>query len=197
MGQQISFCQAAALHERQSAGRAQRARGVGSPSPHRLELDVPNAAEKGFGVLVLERCERAAERVLGPALRVALNRIVEKTIEGGQQLGTQLSQTEFANKVRRFGDDKVVPMFQRLAQWFYAGFRRLLPKAIQCGYVFLETPLAGHRGKCNAALPRWPLVPWDQQLLSQALPEPVAPSSMVPVKYLVRQNRTAVRRLVA
>ncbi len=84
MCQQVWFGQAAALHQRQSAGGAQGSGGVGAASPHRFELNVVHAAEEDGSVLMLERGQRAAEGILGPALRIRLDRIVKKSLESGK-----------------------------------------------------------------------------------------------------------------
>ena len=74
---------------------------------------------------MLERGERAAERVLGPALRVGLDRIVEEAIEGGRAVPeSACAMLEFAHQVGRFRHDEVIAMRQRLAQRFD---RELLP----------------------------------------------------------------------
>jgi len=119
--QQVGFGQAAALHQRQSAGGAQSSGGVGKASPDGFELDMVHAAEKDRGILMLKRGESAAQGVLGPALRIGLGWILKRSVERDEQIGNQLRQIKTANQVRRFADYEVVLIPERLAERFYAG----------------------------------------------------------------------------
>src|ERR1700722_17418276 len=87
MRQQVRFEQAAALHQGQGAGGAKGSGGVGTASPDRFELNVTHAAEKNGGVLMLECGQSAAQGIIGPGLRIGLDRVVEEALEGGKQLG--------------------------------------------------------------------------------------------------------------
>ncbi len=137
------------MHERQGTGGTQSSGSVGSASPDRFHLDVSHPAQKNFRFLILQCGERAAERVLGPALRIGLCWIFEEAVESVEQFRRQLRHAEFAHQIRRFPHDEVVAMRQRLAQGFEASFFRLLAKRVESGDLFLETALAGHGWQFN------------------------------------------------
>src|SRR5258708_1779132 len=93
---------------------------------------------------MLERSESPAQRILRPALRIALRRVLKEAVECREQVRKHCGQLEFADEVRTFGDDEVVPLSERLAQRFYRGVARLLAKRIQSRELFFKLALAGH-----------------------------------------------------
>src|SRR5277367_6880206 len=104
MREQFRLDQAAALHQGQRTRGAESCSGVGSPSIRGFRLDVFHASKKDVCVLMLERSQGAADRVLGPALRIALHWISEEAIKSGQQIGSQLGELKLADEIRGFGD---------------------------------------------------------------------------------------------
>src|SRR5579862_4378085 len=108
MQEQIVLTQTAALYQREGTGGAQSSRCVGAPSPYRFHLDVPHPAQKKFRLLIFESGERPAEGILGPALRIPLDRILEESIKGQEQIGHQIGHPEIADEVCSFCHDEVV-----------------------------------------------------------------------------------------
>ena len=118
---------------------------------------------------MLERKQRAAERVLGPTLRIGLDGIVEETIEGGKHLREQWCHVEFANQVGGFRHDEVVAVRKSFAQRLGAKFFWLSAEGVERGDLIFEVALAGHEssvaeegrvelrstGQPRAAVPTW------------------------------------------
>ncbi len=90
MRQQVALGQTATLHQGKGAGGAQSSGRIGLPTQTGSNWMWRIPAQKHSFVLQLETGQRTAEGVLGPALRIALHRIVEEAIEGGQQFGGQI-----------------------------------------------------------------------------------------------------------
>src|ERR1700716_769785 len=79
--EQIGVRQTATLHQSECAGAAQCACGIGAASPHGFQLDVAHAADKNGSVVILKRRQRPAQRILGPALWIGLDRVRKETVE--------------------------------------------------------------------------------------------------------------------
>lgn len=131
MLQQIRFWQAAALHQRESAGAAQSSGGIGAASPDGLKLKVAHPPQEDCGILMLKCRERAAQRILRPALRIGLDRVREEPIECAQQFRHQFGEREFPDQVCRFRHHVVIAMGQRLAQRFDSLRGCLLPEGVE------------------------------------------------------------------
>ena len=86
MCKEIPFGETAALHEGEGAGGAQSSRRVGLSAPDRFHLDVPHPAKKNSFILMFKGGKGAAERILGPALRIRLHRILKEAVERYQQI---------------------------------------------------------------------------------------------------------------
>jgi hypothetical protein len=96
-------------------------------------LVVTHATQENFGILMFERSEGAADGILSPALRIRLDRIFKKSVERDENIGYELSQLELADKVRGFGDDKVVAMGQCLTNLRLPGMMVSLPVWMKSG----------------------------------------------------------------
>ena len=101
-------------------------------------LDVPHAAQKNIGVLHFQGGEGTTQCVLGPALRIGLNRILEEAVESDEQFGIRGAMIEVTHKICGLGDEIVIAMRQCLAQRLYAGIRALLAKRIKGTQVALR-----------------------------------------------------------
>ncbi len=89
---------------RDAAGPAQLGRGVlGAPT---LELDVGQPGDKHAIVPVIERMERAGDRELAAASRIALDRIIAQPVKRGSELGHQRLEPVLLDQARRGGDHK-------------------------------------------------------------------------------------------
>src|SRR5450631_459115 len=119
--------------------------------PHRLHLDVPHPAQKNGFVLIFQGGERTAECILGPTLRIGLDRIIEEATKSCKQIRFQIRQTEFANQIRCLGHDEIVAMPQRAAQPFGTRLLRPLAKLIQSRELFFKAALSGHSWQFNRA----------------------------------------------
>jgi hypothetical protein len=75
--------------QRQAAGAAQLHRRVLFAAVHRLELHVADAALVDVRLRRVQAVERVGDRRLRRASRVAADRVLEKVIEGGDQLRHQ------------------------------------------------------------------------------------------------------------
>ena len=144
MSQQFVVCEAAALDEREGAGSAKGAGGVGASSVDGLELDVAHAAEKDVRLLKLKGSKRAADGVLGPALRVRFLRVFKEAVEGPEQFGRHVGESKRASQVGGLGHDEVVFVRQCFAERFSAGFLRGIAECIEGGELCFECLLAGH-----------------------------------------------------
>jgi len=113
-------------------------------------LDVLHAAKEDVRVLMLEGSEGAADRVLGPALRVGLYGIFKEAVKRGEQFGRQLSQLKLADQIGGFADNEVIAVSQCFAQSFQADFRRLLAEFVHGSQLLFELVLAGHKAECNS-----------------------------------------------
>ena len=82
---------------------------------------------------MFERRERAAQRILGPALWIALDRIREETVEGRQQIGSHFREREFADEIGGLGNNEVVAMIESFSQRPDRGGGRPLAKRIERG----------------------------------------------------------------
>ena len=102
------------------------------------------ATQENPRVLALKRGERATEGVLGPALRIGLDRVREETVEGSEQFGHQPRQAEFANQVSSLGDDIVIAIRQHRAQGFDARLGRLVAKLVERRELLFNTAFARH-----------------------------------------------------
>jgi hypothetical protein len=141
--QQLGLRQTAALHQGQGARAAQCARCIFTASPHGLGLNMAYAAQENLGVLTLERGQRAADRVLRPALRISLDGIGEEAIEGCDEFRQQLGQTKFRRQVSGLGNDIVVAVSQRLAQRLNHRLRCLVFELVQSRELLIEAAFAG------------------------------------------------------
>ena len=91
----------------QCAGAAQGGGGVLFPAPHRLRLDVADAAQKGCGLMVIEGHQGLRNGILAPALRVALDGLFEEAVEGAEQVGQEVLEAHFGGEFGGLGDDQV------------------------------------------------------------------------------------------
>ena len=82
---------------------------------------------------MFERGERPADRILGPALRIGLYRIVEAAVERSQQIWSQGLHIQVADQIGRLGYDEIVLVSERFAQGRDAGFVRLVAEQLQSG----------------------------------------------------------------
>ena len=89
-GEEAGAVEVAALDEGEGAGAAEVARRVGGASPDGFELNVTHALEKELVLLVFERGEGFGDGVLGPALWVGFDGVVEEAGEGGGEVGNEL-----------------------------------------------------------------------------------------------------------
>src|SRR5438270_3411320 len=99
MRQQIRLSEAAALHQRQRASRTQSSRRIRLASPDRLHLDVAHSAQKNVCLLMPERRQGAADRILSPALRICPYRILEESRKRFLELRQQFLESEFARQI--------------------------------------------------------------------------------------------------
>jgi hypothetical protein len=144
--------------------------------------------QKSFRILMLHGRERTADRILGPTLRVILFRTLEETVEGGQEVGDQLVEMEFARQISRFGHHEVVAIAQSFSQWVDPGVIRNCAERVQRGDLLFEFALSGHG--C------WQRSQSSIHSIETALNRVVfyrrtrvASFHMLPVEYSVGQNR--------
>src|SRR5208282_5889913 len=97
--------------------------------------------------LKLQGGQRPCQRILGPALRVGLNRVREETVESSKQLGDQRGQAELCHEVGGFGNNVVIAMRQQLAQGFEGSLRRALTQSFQGGKLVFNAALGGHSSR--------------------------------------------------
>src|SRR5262249_30279190 len=147
MSQQFIVGQDAALHQCQGASCAECAGGIRAASPYRLQLDVVHAPQKDFRSLQFEGTQRATDGVLGPALWVRLFRMLEKTVESFQQVGSQILQVEFADQVGGFRCDEVVLMREGFSERIGARTFWRITECIERRDWGFEDFLAGHERK--------------------------------------------------
>lgn len=103
-----------------------------------------HASEKNIGFLILKGCESAADRILGPALWIALLWILKKSAKRRQHLGDELRQMELAHQVSRFGRNKIVSLSETFAQSRDSRSFRRLAELVQSCDLFLKRTLARH-----------------------------------------------------
>src|ERR1700757_3695740 len=108
MGQQVRFGKPTALHQRQSAGSAERSRRVGLSSPNRFQLNMPHPAQEDVGLLQFEISEGTADGILGPTLRIGLFRVFKESVECLDQVWDKFMSIELPDQARRLRRDEVV-----------------------------------------------------------------------------------------
>jgi hypothetical protein len=102
--------------EGQQADAAKWAGGILLAAPHRLQLNVYGAAQKGGRFAMAEIPEGAGDGVLAPTLRIAFHGVIEKAIEGAQQVGENFGGGQVRRDVGGFGGDQIDAVGERLAQ---------------------------------------------------------------------------------
>ena len=93
--------------EGEGAGAAEGGGGIGFSAPDGLHLNVMDATKEGCGFAVIEGHEGFGDGVLGPTLRVALDGLFEEAIEGAEEIGEEVWETQLGGHFGGFGDDQV------------------------------------------------------------------------------------------
>ena len=123
--EQFLVIEAIAGDERVSAVGAQGAGGIGPAAPRGFELMMAQAAQENVLVAALEAGQRAAQRVLCPALGVGFLGIGEEAIEGGEEVGHEIGEAVVFRQTRGLGDDEVIAVRERFFDEGDAGRRRV------------------------------------------------------------------------
>ena len=105
---------------------------------------MPHSAQEKVDILIFEGSQRAADRVLGPALRIALHRIVKESIERRDDILGQRSYLQFTNEINRLAHHKIILVAERLPQRHNAHFLGLLTQRIERSKLFFKSALPGH-----------------------------------------------------
>jgi hypothetical protein len=92
MNEEAMAVKFAALDEGQSTRAAECSSGIGGSAPDWFKLDVPHARQEELLFLIFKGGECLGERILGPALRVRLCRIFEKSREGRSEIRDEAGQ---------------------------------------------------------------------------------------------------------
>lgn len=134
----------ATLHQGEGADAAQGSGGVGGAAPDGLELMVPHAGEEEGGLLALEGRQSLGQGVLGPALRVGLDRVFEEAGEGlGQQRGER-REAVMDGEVRGLGYEEVVAECEGFGELGRGKARLDAAEGFECGQFVVEAALGGH-----------------------------------------------------
>ena len=80
--------------------------GVFLPAPNGLHLDVPRPAQERRRLAIVQLHKRLRDRVLAPALRIPLGRLIEQPLKGRHQFRQRLAHLHFRRDLRRLGDDQ-------------------------------------------------------------------------------------------
>ncbi len=99
-------------HQAEGGTAAQPAGRVLVRAPARLALDVAKALEKDGLLVAVHLVEGVDDGQLGQAQRVGLHRVDQEALEGGHQVGCEVSQLALAGDLGRLRHDQVGAIVQ-------------------------------------------------------------------------------------